>query len=284
MRPERRPPRVLDPRPALPQHPGHGRGQVVVADLPRRDAAQDRERVHVAFQEGFLPAGRRHQVDRLAGIRHPEREQVALDQDPGQPHPQLPEVDLRLQARRVMLRDEHPCRAAAFLDADLWPAAGHVVADGRIRHVPGSVLTQQPGVDPRRGVPLLARRVQVRPQPPVDHRLERLQPGRTPLRRLARSPAQPGSAPPAPAAGAPRTWPPAPAPTSPRATNHAGSARTTRPWRPPQRPPQAHTHPDPPTSSSPAGPLQADTTIPAATTTEGWGQIKPSWWGQSEPS
>ena len=48
-------------------------------------------------------------------------------------------------------------------------------------------------------------------------------------------------------------------------------------------PPQARTHPDHPTSSSPVGPLQADTTIPAATTTKGWGQIKPSWWGQLEP-
>ena len=186
MRPERRPPRVLDPRPALPQHPGHGRGQVVVPDLPGRDAAQDGERVHVAFQEGLLPAGRRHQVHGLAGIRHPEREQVALDQHPGQPHPQLPEVDLGLHARRVMLRDEHLRRAAALLDADLRPAPGHVIADGPVRHVPGPVLIQQPGVDPGRRVPLLARRVQVRPQPPVDHRLERLQPGRPPLRRLAR--------------------------------------------------------------------------------------------------
>src|SRR5581483_10324041 len=75
-------------------------------------------------------------------------------------------------------------------------------------------------------------------------------------------PAQPASALPAPAAGAPRTCPPAPAPTSPHATNHAGSARTTRPWRPPHRPPQAHTHPDHLTPSSPPGPLQAVTAGP----------------------
>src|SRR5208283_5375010 len=33
MRPERGPPRVLDPRPALAQHLRHGRGQVVIPDL-----------------------------------------------------------------------------------------------------------------------------------------------------------------------------------------------------------------------------------------------------------
>ena len=82
--------------------------------------------------------------------------------------------------------------AAALLDPDLRPAAGHVVADRGIRHPARLVLIQQPGMDPRRRVPLLARSVQVRPQPPVDHRLERLQPGRPPLRRLARGRLSPG--------------------------------------------------------------------------------------------
>ena len=262
MRPERRPPRVLDPRPALAQHPGHRGSQVVVPDLPGRDAAQHGERVHVAFQEGLLPAGRRHQVHRLAGIRHPEREQVALDQHPGQPHPQLPEIDLSLQARRVMLRDEHLRRAAALLDADLRPAPGHVIADRPIRHVPRPMLIQQPGVDPRRRVPLLARRVQVRPQPPVDHRLERLQPGRPPLGRLARVrlglhqrfPHQP---PVHPVLARQRPHRQAPVPRiTPDQLEQLDLGGRHR------EPPQPSTPPDPPTSTSPVGPLQADTTIP----------------------
>jgi hypothetical protein len=136
---------------------------------------------------------------------------------------------------------------------------------------------------PRRGVPLLARRVKVRPQPPVDNRLERLQPGDCRCGTLRR----PGSA---------RV---SPSRTSRRCTPYlAASARTDKPpchesrrissnkldlgGR--HRAPSGCTHPDHPTSSSQVGPLQADTTIPPATTTARWGQIKPSWWGQSEPS
>lgn len=93
------------------QHLAHRRGQVVVADLPGRDPAQYGERVHVAFQEGFLPAGREHLVHRLAGLRQAEHEQITLGHHPGQPHPQLTEVDLGVLAGRVMLRHEHLRRA-----------------------------------------------------------------------------------------------------------------------------------------------------------------------------
>jgi len=134
----------------------------------------------VAFQERLLPAGREHLVHRLAGIRQAQHEQEALGHHPGQPHPQLAEVHLGVLPGRVMLGHEHPGRTAALLDADLRAAPRHVIAHRRVRHPRRAVLLDQPGTDPLGGVPLLARRVQVRAQPPVDDLLERLQ-----LRRAA---------------------------------------------------------------------------------------------------
>jgi hypothetical protein len=64
-------------------------------------------------------------------------------------------------------------QAAAGLRPDLSPALRHIGAHhgaGLIRHL---VLIGQPAEDPRDGVPLLARRVQVRPQHRIDRRLER---------------------------------------------------------------------------------------------------------------
>lgn len=85
-----------------------------------------------------------------------------------------------------MLRHEHLRRAAALLDADLLPAAGHVVPHRRVRDPFRPVLPGQPGVDPPDAVPPLAQRVQVRPQPSVDNLLQRLQLRRTVARRLGR--------------------------------------------------------------------------------------------------
>jgi hypothetical protein len=55
------------------------------------------------------------------------------------------------------------------------------------REVPVSPRTHQPGVDALDRVPLLARRVQIRTQPPVDDLLQRLQLRRPPRRGLSRS-------------------------------------------------------------------------------------------------
>ncbi len=187
MRPEDRPPRILHPGTAPQQHLSHGRGEVVIADLPGRDAAQLRECVHMPFQKRLLPAGREHLVHGLAGIRHAVDEQKALGHHPGQPHPQLTEIDLGLQPWRVMLRHEHLRGAASLLHPDLRPAPRHVIAHRRVRHPCRAVLIQQPRVDPLHRVPLLTGRIQIRPQPLIDHRLERIEPRGSPLRRLARS-------------------------------------------------------------------------------------------------
>ncbi|WP_327238971.1 hypothetical protein OG243_01525 [Streptomyces sp. NBC_01318] len=60
VRAERDPPVCLHASAALPQHPGNGGLQVVVANLGPRDPAQRPQRVDVAFEEGFLPAGGKH--------------------------------------------------------------------------------------------------------------------------------------------------------------------------------------------------------------------------------
>ncbi|WTL37220.1 hypothetical protein OG244_02425 [Streptomyces brevispora] len=57
VRAEGDPPVGLDSSPALPQHPGDGGLQVVVADLGPRDPTQGPQCVDVAFEEGFLAAG-----------------------------------------------------------------------------------------------------------------------------------------------------------------------------------------------------------------------------------
>jgi len=66
VRTEGDPPVGIRPRPALPQHPGDGGLEVVVADLAPRDPAQRPQRVDMAFEEGFLAAGGEHAVDGLA--------------------------------------------------------------------------------------------------------------------------------------------------------------------------------------------------------------------------
>src|SRR6185312_16478363 len=74
VRPEGGPSRHLGPRPGQAQHGRHRALEVVVADMPERHAAQDRERVHVAFQEGLLTARGGHLVDGPARVRQPQRE------------------------------------------------------------------------------------------------------------------------------------------------------------------------------------------------------------------
>ncbi|MFF3767364.1 hypothetical protein ACFYYR_25220 [Streptomyces sp. NPDC001922] len=130
----------------------------------------------MAFEEGFLAAGGEHAVAGLARIRQTEGEQVAGHQLAGQAHGHVTEVDLRLMAGQVGLRDERLQRRLAGLDQDLLLPAGDVVADHPVGDI-GSVLLDQPVEDPGDRVPLLARRVQIRPQDLVDHRLVRIQPG-----------------------------------------------------------------------------------------------------------
>lgn len=60
VRPEGDPPVGLNSSAALPQHPGDGGLQIVVADLGPGDPAQGPQCVDVAFEKGFLAAGGEH--------------------------------------------------------------------------------------------------------------------------------------------------------------------------------------------------------------------------------
>ena len=76
----------------------------------------------------------------------------------------------------MVLRDERVRGFAADLDPDLAAAGRNVIADHAVGHDPFRlVLVQQPVEDPLRGVPLLARRVEIVPQPGVDHLPVRIQ-------------------------------------------------------------------------------------------------------------
>jgi hypothetical protein len=77
----------------------------------------------------------------------------------------------------MRLRDERLRRTTASLDTDLGTAPGDIRADHRIRHRHRIVLIEQPVKDPLDGVPLLARRIQIRPQHLVDQQLVGIKPG-----------------------------------------------------------------------------------------------------------
>lgn len=154
---------------------GDGRFDVVVTDFTRRHPCQDREGVYVSFEEGFLSTGRRHPVHGFTGVGHPQREQVHRDQLTGQADRDVTEVDLGLPARQVGLWNEPTQVASAVLDADLGFAPGDVGPHNRVGDADHAVLVDEPGEDAGRGVPLLARRVQVLDQDLLNDRSERVQ-------------------------------------------------------------------------------------------------------------
>jgi hypothetical protein len=107
VRAEQDPPVVLVAGPAgTLDDLGDRGGQVVVLDVPGRDAADRLERFDVALQERFLRLGRVDPVDGLAGMREPQHEHVALGPHPADHDPDLAEVDLGLLAGGVLLGDE----------------------------------------------------------------------------------------------------------------------------------------------------------------------------------
>ncbi len=109
---------------------------------------------------------------------------MALGLHPAEDDVDLTEVDLGFLAGRVVLGDEHVLDAAAGLQIDRSATDPHIVPHRRIRQAGRCVLFNQPGQDPRRGMALFARCVQIRTQHPVDHRLERIQLRRPPHRLL----------------------------------------------------------------------------------------------------
>lgn len=78
----------------------------------------------------------------------------------------------------VGLRHEHLRTAASRLSPDLAPTHRDIGADHAVGDPVGVMLIDQPVEDTLGGVPLLARRVQVRAQHLVNQRLEGIDPGR----------------------------------------------------------------------------------------------------------
>lgn len=170
---ERDPPIGLRALPGEPQHLRDRRFEVVVADFAARHPAQHGQRVDVALEERLLAAGGEHFVDGLAGIRQPEGEQIAAGGHPRQHDVHVPEVNLRLGAGQMSLRDEHVFRPDAGLVPDLLAPHRDIGADHLIRDLVRRMLIQQPLVNPLHVVLLFGRRVKVRLQHPVYHRLVR---------------------------------------------------------------------------------------------------------------
>ena len=130
-------------------------------------------------------------MHRFARARQAQREQETLRHLPGQAHPQIGEVDLRLRPGRVALGHEpghHPRPRGVprrGLRGQLRPAAVHVLRDIGVRHR-SVVLGAQPLVDPLGGVALLARRRPVRHQHRVDQLADRVEHRHRPLRAATR--------------------------------------------------------------------------------------------------
>lgn len=271
---------------AAEQHPSDRRLEVVVADVDHRHPAQLGERVHMAFQEGLLALRLERPVHRLARERAPQREQEHLGLRPAVDDPQVGEVDLGLRAWLVHLRDVDLLRRPARLGPDLRPAHVHVVPHRRVRDLGQLVLLDQPGMDPPRGMPLLARRSQVLPQHAVDQRLGRVQPRRRPHRHLPRR-----------WLGRPQRLPDRPT-VHPVPVGQPPDRQLLPPGIPTDRLEQLHPRPHPPALPHPradndaeqcrwghARPSQPPRRV------DKWGQIKPSHrpphanrWGQIRPS
>jgi hypothetical protein len=113
-------------------------------------------------------------VDSLARVGQAQREQVAGLQLAGQAHRHVAEVELRLAARQVGLRHECLCRGFARSCEDLRLPVRDVASHHRVGHL-GAVVLDEPVEDPGDRMALLARRIEVRPQHLVDHRLLRIQ-------------------------------------------------------------------------------------------------------------
>ena len=122
------------------------------------------KRQDVALQERLLRLGAVRDVERPRGMRQPLHEHPDLHQLPGDGHVELPEVNLRLAARLMGLRDEH----LGVDQIELNAAAGDVPRDRHLRQG-RAVLGYQSLPHPPGGVPLLPRNVFVRDKPGVDH-------------------------------------------------------------------------------------------------------------------
>lgn len=168
------PARVLLPRAAAEDHLLHSRGEVVVTDLTGRHPAQRGQCVDVSFEERLLTTRARDAMHGLARIGQPEGEQIAAGALPGQVHVDVPEVDLGVSTECVVPGHERLDRSPR-LGCNLLASGRDEVPDRRIRDRLAELLLD-PRNDPPHGVPLLARSLQISPQPGIDRLLVRLHP------------------------------------------------------------------------------------------------------------
>jgi hypothetical protein len=138
----------------------------------------------MAVEKRFLTLSAKGFVDGSSAAGQPQREQKHLRAHPAQIDPQIGEIDLGFRAGQVSLRDEPSLNGSTGLRGDLGPPLGDVVAHRGIGHLE-LMLVDQPGQHPPRGVTLLARRIQILAQHPVDQRFGPVQPRRRKLPRFA---------------------------------------------------------------------------------------------------
>lgn len=170
VRTARNPSFVLHPGASESEHLADCGSQIVVTDLAGRDPAQHAEGMQVAFEKRLLPAGGEHPVDRLAGVRHPEREQKTAGPLDPQQHIHVAEVDLGLDPGPVRRRDEHPGRSPARRHPDLRAPQPHAVTHRGAGDALHLVLRHQPVEDLPHRMALLERRVQIHPKHRVNRR------------------------------------------------------------------------------------------------------------------
>lgn len=140
----------LGPVPPL-QHPDDSGLQVVVTH-PTRNTAEVLERENMPFQKGFLGLGAERDKERLARVRQPHHEHPELDHRSGDRGVELAEVDLRLRASEMRLRDRH----LSLLQTEFGPPTGHLARHRHLRQR-RLMLGDKALPDPTRGMPLLAR-------------------------------------------------------------------------------------------------------------------------------
>ncbi len=159
VRTQRDEPRVLHPLTAQ-HHPHHRRGEVVIADHPRRHPAQPLERGHVTIQEGLLGLIGVGDVHGLARVRQAQDEHPQLHPHPADHRGELPEVDLSLLGRDVSLGHFH----LQGLIEDLPAQLAHQGPHAGLGH-DHPFLLDQPLPHPPGGVALLGRHILVGDQP-----------------------------------------------------------------------------------------------------------------------
>ncbi|HEY5213440.1 MAG TPA: hypothetical protein VIJ38_10530 [Acidobacteriaceae bacterium] len=152
------------------QNPAHRTGQVVIAQR-MEDATKSCERQLMSFQKRLLGGTRIGAMKRCSAVHAAHGEDLQLHPLAAQIGIGFIPVHLRLSRWRIALRDEHVLPGHPQLPL----AEAYVLPHPRLAHRKVRPLDLETLVNPRRRVPLLARRRQVGGQDIVDERHHRPQ-------------------------------------------------------------------------------------------------------------